>query len=63
MTERTTVDVTPCARCGEDHEALALHRRSKPIQLGNFLYYFWALCPTTTRVLHVRIAQSGAEQS
>jgi hypothetical protein len=63
MTDRATVDIARCVRCEGQHEALGIHRRSRPIQIGNLLYSFWALCPTTTEVLHLRISDTEVSQA
>jgi hypothetical protein len=63
MTDRLTVDLKPCIRCRGEHEALGIHRRSRPIQIGTLLYSFWALCPTTTDVIHLRISETEVSQS
>jgi len=60
--DRVTVDVERCARCGNDHKALGFHRRPKPIQIGNLLFSFWALCPATNEVINLRISETEATQ-
>jgi hypothetical protein len=59
--KRVTIDVHHCARCGADHKHLSFQRRSKPVQIGNLFFRYWALCPTTNEVINMRIsATEGA---
>ncbi|HSY51173.1 MAG TPA: hypothetical protein VLC46_20370 [Thermoanaerobaculia bacterium] len=62
-TGRITIDVSHCARCGEDHKSLEFFQRSRPIQIGNLLFRYWALCPNTDRAINMRMVEGGSEQS
>lgn len=39
------VDITNCARCGEDHAAVERHEFTQPMNIMGVGFTHWASCP------------------
>lgn len=49
------ISIDACARCGDDHEGLAIYRFERPLAAGGVTYDHWALCPSNDDPILVRI--------
>ena len=46
-----------CFRCGRNHKDLTLKKFAKHMTVGNMVFPYWVMCPTTNEPIIVRIEE------
>lgn len=59
--DKLTIDISHCARCDEDHNALEFNRFKKyPFEESNGTFYdYWALCPTLQEPILLTVTEGN----